>query len=196
MHTVPYIIGCNSDEGTAFGPKQINTTAQYLAWVETSQYLNNATAQDMAILYPDIPAIGIPATIHGRPNSTIGLQYKRSCAAAGDIAMHAPRRLTAQMWAAHGTPVYTYRFNVLVNGQPFTSGATHFQEVAFVFYNTMGYGYPQNLLPNPLGGVERPEYLVLAQLMVRMWISFINSGDPNEHLGGLSIQIAENLWVG
>lgn len=112
---VPYIIGCNTDEGASFGPKQINTTDQFLAYLKASQSLDNATTQDMAILYPDIPAIGIPATLHGRSNSTIGLQFKRTSAAAGDIAMHAPRRLTAEMWAAHNATVYTYRFNVLVS---------------------------------------------------------------------------------
>lgn len=53
-----------------------------------------------------------------------------------------------------------------------------------MFYNTEGLGYPQNMNPNPLGGVERPKYLELAQLMVRMWISFVNFGDPNTKLGG------------
>lgn len=71
-----------------------------------------------------------------------------------------------------------------VNGISWTLGSVHFQEVAFVFYNTEGLGYPQNMNPNPLGGVERPKYLELAQLMVRMWISFVNFGDPNMKLGG------------
>jgi carboxylesterase type B len=115
---VPYIIGCNTDEGASFGPKQINTTQQFLAYLEASQYIDNTTAQDLAILYPDIPAIGIPATLAGRPNSTTGLQYKRSSAVAGDIGMHAPRRLTAQQWASHNATVYTYRFNVLVSTLP------------------------------------------------------------------------------
>jgi len=104
---VPYIIGCNSDEGTGFGPKQINTTDQFLAYLEKSQGLDNATAQDMAILYPDIPAIGVPSTVTGRPNGTYGLQYKRTSAAAGDISMHGPRRLTAQLWASNNATVYT-----------------------------------------------------------------------------------------
>jgi carboxylesterase type B len=77
------------------------------------------------------------------------------------------------------------RFNVVPDGVPWTSGAVHFQEVAFVFYNTEGLGYPQNLNPNPLGGVERPKFLKVAQLMTRMWISFVNYGDPNQHLGGM-----------
>lgn len=69
---------------------------------------------------------------------------------------------------------------------PWTYGAVHFQEVAFVFYNTMGLGYPQNLNPNPLGGPERPKYLKLALQMSRSWISFINYGDPNHNLGSKS----------
>lgn len=111
---VPHIIGCNTDEGASFGPRQINTTDQFLAYLETAQGLDNETAQDMAILYPDILAIGIPETFHGRPNASIGLQFKRTSAAAGDIAIYAPRRLTAQLWAGRNSTVYTYRFNVLV----------------------------------------------------------------------------------
>ncbi|KAK3626610.1 hypothetical protein LTR56_019676 [Elasticomyces elasticus] len=165
---VPYIIGANSDEGTGFGPRQVNTTQQFLSWM-TSQGIDNATAQDMAIR---------------RPNETFGLQFKRSSAAAGDVSMHAPRRLTASLWAAGNATVYTYRFNVIPNGISWAYGAVHFQEVAFVFYNTMGLGYPQNGNPNPLGGVFREEYLRVAKLMTRMWISFVNYGDPNQQLGG------------
>ncbi|KAK3673249.1 hypothetical protein LTR78_006794 [Recurvomyces mirabilis] len=95
---VPWIIGHNTDEGAGFGAGNINTTQQFLAYLEKSQGLDNATAQDMAILYPDIPSIGIPATIHGRPGPDIGLQFKRGSAVGGDIAMAAPSRLAAQLW--------------------------------------------------------------------------------------------------
>lgn len=71
-----------------------------------------------------------------------------------------------------------------VNGISYVFGAVHFQEVAFVFHNTEGYGYPQNGNPNPMGGPERPKYLRVSQLMTRMWISFVNFGDPNRQLGG------------
>ncbi|KAK5114135.1 hypothetical protein LTR62_002705 [Meristemomyces frigidus] len=201
---VPYIIGCNSDEGAGFGPGNINTTHQFLSYLETGQGLDNATAQDLAILYPDIPAIGIPATIQGRPGPDIGLQFKRGAAVGGDISMHGPRRLTAQLWTqANVRPLFSCavlipfladetqssRFNVLDNGISWFAGAVHFQEVAFVFYNTEGYGYPQNLLPNPMGGALREQDVALSQLMVRMWISFINYGDPNQHLG-----VAAETW--
>jgi hypothetical protein len=78
-------------------------------------------------------------------------------------------------------------FDAIVNGLSYLAGAVHFQEVAFVFYNTEGLGYPQNGGPNPLGGPERESLLVLAKQMCRMWISFVNYGDPNMHLGGKSI---------
>ena len=79
-----------------------------------------------------------------------------------------------------------------MNGISWTLGSVHFQEVAFVFYNTEGLGYPQNMGPNPLGGVERPKYLELAQLMVRMWISFVNFGDPNVKLGGECFDLSDS----
>jgi hypothetical protein len=81
------------------------------------------------------------------------------------------------------TTVYSI-FDAIVNGLNYFAGAVHFQEVAFVFYNTEGLGYPQDGGPNPLGGPERESLLILAKQMCRMWISFVNYGDPNMHLGG------------
>lgn len=83
-------------------------------------------------------------------------------------------------------------FDAIVNGLSYLTGAVHFQEVAFVFYNTEGLGYPQNGGPNPLGGPERESLLVLAKQMCRMWISFVNYGDPNMHLGGKLIFLFPN----
>jgi carboxylesterase type B len=103
---VPYIIGVNEAEGVGFGPRQINTTQEIMDYIVSSGY-DNATAHDIAILYPDIPAIGVPDTLYGRPNATIGLQYKRSNAIAQDMSMNAARRLTAHWWARHGAKSYT-----------------------------------------------------------------------------------------
>jgi carboxylesterase type B len=72
----------------------------------------------------------------------------------------------------------------LVNGLPASAGAVHFQEVAFVFHNLDGLGYPQNGGPNPFGGPARASLVKLSTQMSRMWISFVNYGDPNMHLGG------------
>jgi triacylglycerol lipase len=133
---VPLLHGRNSDEGTSFAPKGINTTEQFLASV-MSAGPDNSTAATIAALYPDIPAIGIPATLSGRPppnNASLGAQWKRAAAYVGDLRQHASRRLISQVYAAHNISSWSYRFNVLVNGQPPSSGATHFQEVAFVFH--------------------------------------------------------------
>jgi len=67
---------------------------------------------------------------------------------------------------------------------PYAARNGNFQDVAFVLYHTMRYGYPQNLLPNPIVGVKRQEYLALTQLMMRIWITFVNYADFHNHLGG------------
>lgn len=172
---VPTLIGCNTDEGTGYA---INTTSEFLSyWSDTRGY-DNSTSRDFSLLYPDIPKIGIPETFSGRP--AVGQQYKRVAALSGDLGQHGPRRLVSQKLAENGVEVYSYRFNVLVNGFLSIQGAQHFQEVAFTFYNTEGLGYPQNGNPNPLGGENKEEYLKLAKQMSRMWLSFVVFGNPND----------------
>jgi carboxylesterase type B len=112
---VPYLVGCNSDEGTGFGGFGYNTTSELKDGIETSESLDAATAHDLLILYPDIPDIGVPSTYPGRPNGTFGLQFKRASALFGDIGMHGPRRWTAMQWVKNGAIAYTYRFNVVVS---------------------------------------------------------------------------------
>ena len=112
---VPYLIGCNSDEGASFGPPGINTTSELLDVIQSEEGFDAATAQDLSILYPDIPGIGVPSTYPGRPNATYGFQFKRSSALFGDISMHGPRRWTAMQWVKNEAPVFTYRFNVVVS---------------------------------------------------------------------------------
>lgn len=81
---VPFLIGCNHDEGVSFGPYNINTTADFDEYIASLGY-DNSTAQDFNILYPDIPAIGIPGTFPGRPNGTFGAQFKRSSSLVGGM---------------------------------------------------------------------------------------------------------------
>lgn len=177
---VPILQGTNFDEGTAFGAKGINTTQQFLASV-MSLGPNISTAQTIAALYPDIPAIGIPATLPGRPTgplASLGVQYKRASAYGGDLAMHAPRRLASQSWAAQNVSSWSYHFNVVPNGVTPATGATHFQEVAFVFDNILGQGYNNSVAVDPFAN-KPPRYDRLASIMSRMWASFIVDGNPN-----------------
>lgn len=184
---MPVLHGTNFDEGTSFGAKGINTTAQFLADVESSGP-NATVAQNFALLYPDIPGVGIPATLDGRPSgnwSFLGSQYKRASAYGGDLSMQAPRRATSQAWAAHNVSSWSYHFNTVPNGVPPQIGATHFQEVAFVFRNLLGQGYNNSVAVDPFA--NKPQsYDSLATMMSRMWASFIATGDPNA-ANGMSI---------
>ncbi|GAB7334529.1 hypothetical protein MBLNU13_g06516t2 [Cladosporium sp. NU13] len=99
---VPFLIGSSSDEGVRAAPA--NTTKQFLDNIATSYRVDNSTAQDLAILYPDFAAIGPPATLEGRPAASKGLQFKRVSALVTDVGQGAPRRLAVQMWAKHGVP--------------------------------------------------------------------------------------------
>ncbi|KAK8075370.1 hypothetical protein PG997_010033 [Apiospora hydei] len=161
---VPLLIGTNFDEGTSFGQKGINTTAQWEAYLRSSAGASNETIAELSALYPDDPAAGIPATFEGRPEGELasyGAMWKRA-------------------WAAAGLPTYSYAFNVLSTGIKPVEGSTHFQEVAYVFDNTAGLGYDTAVAVNPFGG--KPEaYFELADLMSRMWVSFVTTLDPNRH---------------
>lgn len=186
---VPHLVGANFDEGGSLATQGINTTEEFLALVRTKGP-DNATALTLAALYPDIPAIGIPATLHGRPpvsDLAYGYQWKRSAAYAGDLLLHASRRLTSQMWAQNNASLWSYHFNVLVNGVSPLKGSVHFQEVAFVFDNTQGLGYENVESVNPFAG-EPASYYQLAQTMSRMWVSFVTELDPNALQGTAPLQ--------
>ena len=187
---VPLLHGRNFDEGASFAPKGVNTTDQFLTTV-MSAGPDNATAATIAALYPDIPAIGIPATLSGRPSqsdASLGAQWKRISAYIGDLRYHAPRRLISQVYAADNISSWSYHFNVLVNGVPAWAGAAHFQEVAFVFHNLEGLGYNNSVSVDPFA--DKPQtYQQLATIMSRMWVSFIVDRDPNTNNGMFLFQL-------
>jgi carboxylesterase type B len=189
---VPYLLGTNHDEGTAFAPSGINTTEEFLAVVTsnplTHTVVDNATAAIVAVVYPDIPEIGIPDTLVGRPPESreFGRQSKRAAAYFGDMLMQGPRRISAQSWAKYNGTAYTYIFDIIPNGLNNYIGATHFQEVAFVFHNIAGDGYNNSVAVPPFEGMPE-SYIQAATLMSRSWVSFIVNGDPNYSGGELFI---------
>lgn len=75
---VPFLIGANHDEGTAFGIRGINTTAEVAAYIQGAYTTDNSSINILLALYPDIPEIGIPGTFQGRPGGDLGLMYKRT----------------------------------------------------------------------------------------------------------------------
>ncbi|KAJ5691704.1 hypothetical protein N7488_012439 [Penicillium malachiteum] len=183
---VPILHGRNHDEGTMFATQGIDTTEQFLENVKEYGF-NDEEAKTLAVLYPDIPAIGIPSTLDGRPtgeDAYLGHQWNRASAFTGDLGQHAPRRLISHTWAKFGLKSWSYHWDVLVNGESPAMGATHFQEVAFVFDNTEGMGYKTAMAEDPFAD-KPPTFFELATIMSRMWVSFIVDQDPNYSGGKL-----------
>jgi carboxylesterase type B len=114
-----------------------------------------------------------PSDVH-----PFGLNWRRSAAYYGDATMIAHRRLTCQTWASFNIPAYCYRFNTLPNGIPSFIGATHFQDVAFVFNNKLGIGYGP-VESGPFYGMPHA-WSESSDQMSAAWISFAATGNPGE----------------
>ncbi|KAK2029046.1 carboxylesterase [Colletotrichum zoysiae] len=174
---VPLLLGNNFDEGTGYAQQGINTTEEFKAWLASSLQVNTTQIAAISELYLDDPNVGIPSSYPGRPSGDLarfGSQWKRVAAVAGDYQQHSGRRLLARSYAGIGLPVYSYMWDVYVNGIAPIYGATHFQEVAFAFNNVQGLGYAIN----PFEGKPQ-SYVELAGLMSSMWVAFIHGNDPN-----------------
>jgi carboxylesterase type B len=129
--------------------------------------------------YPDDPSVNVIASLGPtfRPGPPYGAQYRRAASYYGDLVFIANRRLACQTWAAAGVPAYCYRFNAIPAGLDALLGVTHFQEIGFVFFNTLGVGYPP-IAVNPFTN-KSESYINLAKFMDSNWISFVHDLDPN-----------------
>ncbi|PKY00414.1 carboxylesterase family protein [Aspergillus campestris IBT 28561] len=162
---VPFLHGANTDEGWTVAPKDVNTTDRFRSMVE-SWGLDAMTVQRLYELYLD--PVGEPVV---RRTETIFT----------DRNIHAPRRLANQIWSVNKIPSYGYHFDLGSAKWP----SYHFCEIPFVMYNTIGLGY-ENIpgLPytqDPMAE-DRQRLSRLADLVSRMWISFVTTLDPN-HFG-------------
>lgn len=177
--------GANTDEGTSFGPTGINTTEDFAATIANmsrNAILPEAFVNQVLDAYPNEPEYWIPP-VEEIGNYTYGAsygnQYRRSAAYWGDAIMIANRRGTVETWAANGIPAFSYRFNTIPAGIPSTAGVGHFQEVAFVFDNTLGLGYDEEHgTVNPFANKSKSFY-DLADFMSKSWASFIYDLNPN-----------------
>jgi len=176
---VPLLAGTNTDEMTGWTPYGINTDEDFLKQTSARDPIDEATKETLARLYPDIPSIGLPITYHGRPNSTIGLQFKRAATYTSDNVMHSQARLARKTRSNHNTPTFAYRFNVVYNSLPPWFGSMHALEFPLVFQNLGKFEDPADG-QNPFEGMPKSFY-DLADLMSRMWISFVHDMDPNGH---------------
>lgn len=183
---VPLLIGTNTDEGKLFAGYGVNTTAEFRTFIETATYLRTTNKETVDLLLDAYPYPGLNST-HGQsddtfePPSPYGAQFARVARYIGDAMFTAGRRYTCEIWAENGLPCYSYRFNTIpADTDVITLGATHFEEVAFVFNNVIGTGMDSSAFAVTPSFREQ-QYRYLGQLMSRMWISFAGTHSPNNH---------------
>ncbi|KUI60386.1 Lipase 4 [Cytospora mali] len=200
---IPILIGTNTDEGSMFGAGKgpngtgVNTDAEMRASLDkiigadapqlTGKSLDDLKDEILA-LYPNIQAAGIPSLekfpviVPGdEVATTLGLQFRRTGALFGDFSMQYLRRRANIAWSNAGLKSYSYVFDVVVSGLEYYQGATHFQEVAFVFHNINGDGYAVNPFAN-----QSAAYPALSKTMSTAWVNFVVGLDPNG--AGLGIE--------
>ena len=187
---ISILVGSNTDEGTAsfWGPRNtLNTDANVRAYISSlGMGLPTCIVDTLMKLYPDDPTKGCPFDTGTERFADQGYQYKRGAAIAGDWAIHAGRRQTAEDHAAwnNGTKrtVYVYRFDqppwdnketLIATIAPVYS--THYSEIGFAFNNSN----PE--LTTWIG--TNQSFHKLSGFMSRSWISFAHSLDPNGHGG-------------
>jgi carboxylesterase type B len=192
---VPIMSGANSDEGTAFSSRPVNTTEDFYRLVRNSSRAAvpaNLTNQ-LLKAYPDDLSVNVVASLGTqRPGAPYGAQFRRSASYFGDSVFIAPRRKTCETWAANNLSAYCYRFNAIPAGLPAASGVTHFQEVAFVFLNLQGVGYLPAAVPPFTNKTE--SYRTLSRFMNSNWVSFVHDLDPNAWRKTYAWNGAEETW--
>ncbi|CAI6100609.1 unnamed protein product [Clonostachys chloroleuca] len=185
---VPLLTGSNRNEGTSFTQLlglTVNSDDEFLASVkgllgrpvEEAALANWSTLYQMEVDRPSPAGLG---TILSNPGPQLGAQYGKTSLWLGDALFTAGRRFASQKWADYRTPSYSYFFDTPpANLDLETLGVAHFQEIPFTFANTKAVGWDTD--PFPSEPKKRQKYLKLAEIMSRMWISFVVTGSPNFH---------------
>ncbi|KAL3419365.1 carboxylesterase family protein [Phlyctema vagabunda] len=176
---VSLLMGVNDDEGTILVASGSNTTTdieQALTGLNGSSYVIESSAfEKLFELYPDDPAAGVPHNT-GLGVPPTGFMDKTSYLIFGDAIEHSVRRWMTGLYAEAGNAVYSYRFAQVPWHRSVLVGATHGDEITYVFGNT------NSNISSPLG--PRPSDLHLSQRMTGAWASFVHSLNPNhgEHV--------------
>ncbi|EQB57690.1 carboxylesterase [Colletotrichum gloeosporioides Cg-14] len=187
---VPLLIGTNRNEATSVVqyamPGPLNTHSDFAGIVAASnsgKLPPAAMVERWAALYQDeidAPSAAGLGTVRPDPGPALGAEYGKTALFLGDAFFHAGRRFAARVWAERGVACYSYFFDaVTANVDKETLGATHFQEIPFVFGDKDGDGWEVDPFPEEEG--PRRKFEELAGVMSGMWISFVVSGSPNNH---------------
>ncbi|THY77027.1 alpha/beta-hydrolase, partial [Aureobasidium pullulans] len=184
---VPVIAGTTSDEGTFFSPTGVETTANFVSYLNTTSLYQIAIPkqliEDILEEYPaNSTTIESPSSqvLGGNVvfKSTYGAQYRRVAAYFGDQVFIASRRLTCQTWSKENVTAYCYRFNTITAGTAWEMGVTHYTDVAYFFNNLEGRGFAVN----PFQDMPE-EYISLSYLMSNSLVSFTHDLNPNNWTG-------------
>lgn len=174
---VPIIYGTNTDEGTVNGQRKINNDVDFRTAIARGGP-DDETVRVLETLYPNIDAIGIPKGFDSEDGSSFGMQWKRISAFYGDVSQHGPRRAFVKEFASRKVPVYSYRWDITPRRKGDPIGVTHFDEIQYLFQDIER---SKKLIAG--NGHNTEEHIKAADLIGRMWISFIHSGNPNDHGG-------------
>ncbi|KAF4428403.1 Lipase 2 [Colletotrichum fructicola] len=187
---VPLLIGVNRNEGTSFlnvnasGP--LETSEDFIQFMKQSagqHVVPDAVLQEWLKTYQNESADTSEAglgTVLANPGPEYGSQYGAATLWMGDFLLGAGRRYANQMWSDQNLKSYSYFFDTATaNLDPQIKGATHAQEIAFVFGNKDGVGWEPS--PFPTTPEAKQSFEELATIMSRMWISFAVTKSPNHH---------------
>ncbi|KAH7357889.1 Alpha/Beta hydrolase protein [Plectosphaerella cucumerina] len=196
---VPVIIGANSEEGTAFGARGIDSSEDFLANLVQNKVPPGVAAELVEIYSNDSPDQVLSNIPPGTPfPDAYGHDFRRVATYAGDQMFIAHRRASCEAWATSGTPAFCYRFNAIPMNhgtQRSWMGSTHFVEVAFVFLNLEGRGYVDFDPPQGVFDGLSESYKDLARLISSDWIAFTNHGDPNRWAGRQAAAVTLGMAV-
>ncbi|KEP51580.1 carboxylesterase [Rhizoctonia solani 123E] len=162
VNNVSILTGFNSDEGSGFVPRNINTTEQFQEFFKNlAPAISGPQLDTVANLYP---APDIPGSSYA--NSPFSLQFSRIAAAYGDFAYIAQVQANAIYASKLNLPVWKYHFAYLTPGADPSLGVVHASELQYV--STV-------VAPKNPGQTANQ-----SKLMNAYWSSFIVSGDPNK----------------
>ncbi|KAL3422519.1 extracellular lipase [Phlyctema vagabunda] len=159
---IPILTGFNTNEGAAFVPPLICSSAQFTHFFRTLlPSLSEDDLKQLDTVYPDPDTDPTSKYKESRPG--LGSQFFRLEQAYGQFAYVAPVRQTASFASKKSTPespLYLYHFavNCSVNG-----GANHGDHCEFATYSRVSGS-----------GIE-----AISRAMHDYWTSFIVTGNPN-----------------
>ncbi|KAF9879156.1 carboxylesterase [Colletotrichum karsti] len=188
---VPLLIGTTRNEATSIlqfaMPGPLNTFADFAGIGAAASNGGKPLPEELVrrwfALYGDEIDHPSPAglgTVLAHPGPELGAEYGRTALFVGDAMFNAGKRFAARAWAERGVDCYSYFFDTVpAHVDAETMGATHFMEIPFVFGNKEGAGWEVDPFPEDAG--MRRRFEDLAEVMSRMWISFVVYGSPNHH---------------